>query len=441
MNSIYASLSLILAEIVLLLLIICGGVLFLKIREQRRDKQAVHALTEKLTSGKEDRLNILSIKLKDSLNLEGDELSAAAQEILEKENEFYSDVVKLYTTHDSSALEGLDQKVTGLAETYAKMGSAPAQNSSSASHEIVEELTTLRSENARIQVELESLQNTNEKLVQELEATRQEMRETVAEFVSAFSGGRDAAEEKMNGTAAAPTAPVPQSTDEQAESPHAQPETATETAVDDTELAAETSSEPEQADTTETPAAKTAEEAPETAAEASEATETPSPEGEDNPFLSIGETAAATDDSDDATSDRAMTDDLANDLDSDLGLDVNEEQLEITATAPPADQSVPDSDDIDALLAENSGETPPDQPEEAASTKIQSSEEELSSGDIDAILEGLESDAGQNDAATASDKTDQEISPDDIDAILEDIDIDSAASLNTENKESEKVTS
>ncbi len=135
MNSVFAAISIILAEVSLILLIISGTLIFFKLRDHRRDKATLALLTEKLKAGEEERLNVLSVKLQETQGIEGDALNAAAKEIYNKEIDFYITMMTIYAKRERNTLEEINHKVAALAESYAKLGNKPTEDSSDTNNE------------------------------------------------------------------------------------------------------------------------------------------------------------------------------------------------------------------------------------------------------------------------------------------------------------------
>jgi len=427
MNSLYASLSLILAEVILFLLVVCGALIFLKVKEKRKDKKALLQLTEKIKEGEEDRLNVLSIKLKETHDLDSDALNAAAKEIHNIEIALYITMMNIYAERDSEALKKLEKNIAALTESSAKLGTITVENSSPATTEVNnEELNKLKNENSRLQHELTTSQQINERLEKELDTSKKEMRETVAEFISAFSGGRDAAEEKLaekeknnEVSQAAQQADTPALSDENP------------IAIDEASANIEktaTAGEPPGASDKALELAGNNETASPTMDEPEAAEE------DNNPFLSIDEKTIANNDdkSSDNTVDHAMGE---SDLDTDLGLDINpsSQPPEDNAKAETVETSdTPAVDDIDALLTANA-DSPP-----AAVPEVKGADENFEPDDIDSLL-AANTATDKKTAASATDK-ESDISADDIDAILEDIDLTTASVVPSDNKEVEKAS-
>ncbi len=437
MNSLYASLSIILAEIILLLLMVCGTLIFLKLRAQRHDKKALAQLTEKLQSSKEERLNSIAIKLKESSNLEGEALNTTAQEIFQKEIEFYIATMNTYAKRDATALAGLDQKISALSNTYFK---SAAINTTSSDNSTSEALTKLQSE-------LATALKVNERIEQELADSKKEMRETVAEFISAFSGGRAAAEEKIAQRLNAPT-----QAEESANAPGE--DAATETPAVDTGSTITPDEAKSSSDEVVTPEIATKTPTSKETAD-SQAVKNTTEVDENNPFLNIDEVGAteagsATTESevdnteelteldidlglDTATTTKSKTDELAaDDIDALLTASTNNEAKAAIDTPEKASDDDFNPDDIDALLAASSDDKPAVETPGAEKT---ATDKDIDTDDIDALL-----------AATTADeptapKTEEtpDIGADDIDAILEDIDLSAASALPSEKKEVEKV--
>ncbi len=431
MNSLYASLSLILAEIVLFLLVLSGVLIFLKLRQQRNDRKALAQLTEKLQHSKEERFNLLSTKLKESHHLEGEALAAAVKELQNREIEFYISMMEIYASRDSTALVNLDQKITALIDAYSSAGATRTENTTTNSSDTAE-LTELKDENNRLQNELSTSLQINAHLEKELAAAKKEMRETVAEFISAFSGGRDAAEEKI--------AQQQKLSAQKDETPEPQPENPATDAAENSDVQPP-SKEPlaEQESATDITGEPPVEEADR------EATHTIGPEDEEekNPFLSIddiGEISSTNDTGDNPS----VSNENGTELDIDLGLD--------SASAPQATPPVTETtetektatladDDIDALLAASSADDGVASDREADSSNIEEafnpdeiddllattsgddikpvSTEEVDADDIDALLAATTTDQADEPPATPERETaETDVDADDIDALL-----------------------
>jgi len=468
MNSLYASLSLIFAEIILFLIVVCGALIFIKVKEQRKDKKALLTLTEKIKASEDDRLNVLSIKLKEAHDLDSDALAAAAKTIRDTEIEFYITMMNIYANRDSEALMGLDKNIAALTESNAKLGAIAATSQTPASSVAGgAALDELKNDNSRLQHELAASQKINDHLEKELDTAKKEMRETVAEFISAFSGGRDAAEEKLAKKEQDIAASEAEKHDKQPDEPTAiiDKEPATNIDESDAPIAAE-----EAPEETPPPAELTAtDETSETVNNdevAPAVIEEPNTEEENNPFLSIDEDAILdnTDDSSNDEIDHAIDE---NDLDTDL-------DLEIDPTAPPSttdtevaateNADTPAVDDIDALLAANTNDAPVSAAEPA---ETKSADEDFNPDDIDALIAASENEtpaavasengkavaeenvdtddidnllSANSSAETATPEEDLDISTDDIDAILDDIDMTSVSAVPSDKKEVEKAS-
>ncbi len=431
MNSLYASLSLILAEVTLFLLVVCSALIFLKIKEQRKDKKALLTLTEKIKENEEERLNVLSIKLKETHELDSDALSATAKKILGTEIELYITMMNIYADRDSEALKNLDKNIAALTESNTKLSTINI-DSRSPTTDITNNaaFNELKNENSRLQHELTATQKTNDRLEKELDTAKKEMRETVTEFISAFSGGRDAAEEilakkeKKNFEARETASKLPDES----------PTTRGEKPIENSNHA-------------EKPEINKA--LPANVEEAKEGEE-------NNPFLSIDSNAIANNDTESA---RASVDHATDesDLDIDLGLNIDPTPQSSTEMSDKTD--APAADDIDTLLATNTNDTP-------STPETKSSDEALDPDDIDALLAASVNDAPDTPASdTKKDITEKAVETGDIDAlltantstkepsqipsseeefnidaILEDIDITTASAVPNNKKEVEKAS-
>ena len=463
MNSLYASLSLILAEVILFLLVVCGALIFIKIKEQRKDKKALLALTEKIKESEEDRLNVLSIKLKETHDLDSDALTAAAKAIRDTEIEFYISMMNIYADRDSEALMGLDKNIAALTESNTKLGTITVTSQTPTSSEAGgPALDELKNENTRLQSELTASQTIIERLENELEASKKEMRETVAEFISAFSGGRDAAEEQLAKKEQDIAARKAEQQDEPTETIGEEPATN----IDETEIPVAAEEEPtEPAEETPAPEELAAAAETETTEQADNDEAAPAmveeleAEEEINPFLSIDENAVPgnTDDESDPGSDL--------DIDLDLDIDPAPQPAAVVAEEAATENSdTPDVDDIDALLAANTSDAPASTAEPA---ETKSDEEDFDPDDIDALLaatanetpaeiaperekvaeeKSVDTDdtdnllAANSATETATPEEALDINADDIDAILDDIDMTSVSAVSSDKKEVEKAS-
>ncbi len=408
MNSVFAAISIILAEVSLILLIISGTLIFFKLRDHRRDKATLALLTEKLKAGEEERLNVLSVKLQETQGIEGDALNAAAKEIYNKEIDFYITMMTIYAKRERNTLEEINQKVATLAESYAKLGNKPTEDSSDTNNEEAnQEIITLTAENSRLQQELSTSQALNESLEKELAAVKKEGHETEAEFVSAFSGGRDAAEaliakqKQKRNTDDSPTDAL----DEALEVEQA-PATA-----DDSDAQADVTG--EDSNTTEPPAPEI-------------------PEDESNPFLSIDDTDESV--ASDNLIDLAMSDD-------DLEIDTSQEQDEQPSSPSQEKEDTPPAPETTAAeKLPPDDATPNDNQSSATNAEEAEVEQPLERDDIDDILAAATDDAKKSpDNTKEPTDTDIDISDDDIDAILNDIDFSPPTAAAENKKETEKT--
>jgi len=464
MNSLYASLSLILAEIILFLLVVCGALIFIKIKEQRKDKKALLALTDKIKESEEDRLNVLSIKLKETHDLDSDALAAAAKTIRDREIEFYITMMNIYADRDSEALMELDKNIAALTESNANLG-AIAVTSQTAASSVAggAALDELKNDNSRLQHELAASQKINDHLEKELDMAKKEMRETVAEFISAFSGGRDAAEEKL----AKKEQDIAASEAEQQDKLTAIIDEEPSTNIDEAEAPIVAEETPEE---TPPPAELTAaDETIETVNNdgvAPTIIEEANTEEANNPFLSIDEDAipSNTDVSPNDAIGHAVDE---NDLDTDLGLEIDPTPHPSAAASKEEvieNLETPTIDDIDALLAASTSDAPASAAEPA---ETKSADEDFDPDDIDALIaisenetpaavasenetavaeENVDTDdidnllSANSSAETATPEEDFDISADDIDAILDDIDMTSVSAVPSDKKEVEKAS-
>jgi len=434
MHSVFAAISIILAEVSLILLLISSALIFFKIRGQRKDKAALTLLTEKIKTGEEERLNVLSIKLQESQDIKGDALTAAAKETYSKEIDFYITMMTIYAKRESDALGEIHQKVALLAESYAKLGSQQSTVSPvDTSNEANQELTALTAENAELKNKINVSEALNERLEKELEATKKEMRETEAEFLSAFSGGHDAAEALI-------TKKQQQRNDanENKTTTDNQPSNALDDALEVDQASATTEEKSPDTDSTDTQTSVTGEDS-----NTAESSEPETLEEESNPFLSIDDIdddeAKATDN----LIDSAMSDD---DLHIDIDIAQNQDQpvpksesAAIENTTPPAEPSTASAAEISAADDSVIEDTKAHEDETSASdTDARKVEPELKDDDIniDDILAAADEAQNIPDNTKVTPSADPEINDDDIDAILNDIDF----SPPTENKEATEKT-
>ncbi len=178
------TLTIILAEICLVLavvLLVIGGK---ALRRRRRGKAAVNTLVTRIKENQSARVEKLAGMIKGGGQLNDVDALGKANELIKKQNKFYQDAIDLYFNRNHDVLSKLDNRIEDLLTQYQTLitaadGSAPPMDSA-AVERLSKDITALSKE-------LEGLRFENANLASQLKAAEHELDQLGREYVSAFN--------------------------------------------------------------------------------------------------------------------------------------------------------------------------------------------------------------------------------------------------------------
>ena len=178
------TLTIILAEISLVLLVVISVIAVRALRRRRRDQDAVKTLVISIKANQPARVEKLAGMLKDSNHLSEDDALNRANELIKKQNKFYQDAIDLYFTRNNEVLSKLDNRLEGLLDQYQELLKVSVTDNSSVNSEAMEQLSK---DITSLSKELEELRAENTTLSTQLKAAERELDQLGREYVSAFN--------------------------------------------------------------------------------------------------------------------------------------------------------------------------------------------------------------------------------------------------------------
>lgn len=199
------TLTIILAEISLVLLIVVLVIAFKAVIRRRRDQAAVNTLVTSIKENQAGRVDKLVGMLKEDSQLNHDDALDIANTLIKKQNKFYQEAIELYYTRNHEILSKLDHRLEDLLSQY-QTAFGGAGGAITADNAAVEQLSK---DIAALSKELEQLRGENANLSSQLKAAEQELDQLGREYVSAFNKPKVAAlkDSEYNEAAAESVAP------------------------------------------------------------------------------------------------------------------------------------------------------------------------------------------------------------------------------------------
>jgi len=184
------TLTIILAEICLVLLAVIAVIGFKAWNCRRRGKAAVDTLVTSIKANQPARVEKLAGMFKEGARLSDADALSKANELIKKQNKFYQDAIDLYFTRNHEVLSKLDNRLEDLLGQYRVLTSnaTDADDAQSVDSGAVEQLTK---EISTLSKELEELRAENANLASQLKAAEHELDQLGQEYVSAFNKPKD----------------------------------------------------------------------------------------------------------------------------------------------------------------------------------------------------------------------------------------------------------
>ena len=178
------TLTIVLAEISMVLLIVVGVIAVKAFNRRRRDQAAVKTLVISIKANQPARVEKLAGMLKDSSHLSDDDALNKANELIKKQNKFYQDAIDLYFTRNNEVLSKLDNRLEGLLDQYQGLLKVTTTDNGAVD---AEAMVQLSKDITALSKELEDLRTENATLSTQLKAAEHELDQLGREYVSAFN--------------------------------------------------------------------------------------------------------------------------------------------------------------------------------------------------------------------------------------------------------------
>ncbi len=169
-----------LVEILLVLIVILGPILFIYFKHKQKDKKAVKQLVGQVNKQSKLRLQATGSFLSDKYLLEGDDLNKAINSIDQTEKKFIQKIINLYIKRDATALASVDAYLAEVIDGYKNLSPAVPK----------QETETVQVQDPAMEEELNKLRHEKAQLTEELSITKETMSNMISEFGSMFGGGQ-----------------------------------------------------------------------------------------------------------------------------------------------------------------------------------------------------------------------------------------------------------
>lgn len=206
MTTLSAAVTAVMAEINAVLLIIFGGLLFIHLRNKKRDTAAVTALVTAVKKNEPAQTQALVTALKEQYGHDDENALENAKKLLKLKKGFYKQLIQIYLNNHSEAFLTLDKTLDELLMSYRSLmpvagGQSPQEAGAAPPDDVPAALGDAPSTVERIDTvtaDVDELKKQNEQLRQQLEQAKKELESTIAEYVSAYSGGAELGKAKLS---------------------------------------------------------------------------------------------------------------------------------------------------------------------------------------------------------------------------------------------------
>ena len=198
------TLTIVLAEISLALVIVLAAIGFRRLRDRRRDRAAIETLVTRIKSNRPAQVEKLAGVLRHGGQLNDEDALRKADDLIKKQNKFYQHAIDLYYTRNHELLSKLDARLEDLLGQYQTLVTAGEGQAPTVDSAVVEQLSK---DIAALSQELEKLREDNAALTAQLKAAEHELDQLGREYVSAFNKPK-VAKDKPDQPGEAPDADV-----------------------------------------------------------------------------------------------------------------------------------------------------------------------------------------------------------------------------------------
>jgi hypothetical protein len=170
-----------------LVVIVCG-ILFLYVRNKKRDTTGVADLVKTIKENEPAQLETLRTALKEQYSQKDDDAAENAKQLAKLRKGFYKHLINIHLNKHDEAFGSIDQHLDALLMAYRTLmpvtviAEPPAEQTTDAG-----QIST--AEGIDFQADLEEIKRQNDELKKELEETKLALESAISEYVNAYSGG------------------------------------------------------------------------------------------------------------------------------------------------------------------------------------------------------------------------------------------------------------
>ena len=180
MSSLQPAMTIVMAEVSIILTALIGYLTFRYLRNNRDIMSAIQKLANKIRLNKDDRHVMLHDFLVQTCCYDEETANTAATALIEKERLFYTSLMETYLTRDHDALHNMDSKTEEVIGAYRDLLTVSVKAISADAELDIETRTKQLSKT------IDDLSERNKTLSGEVEQLKREMDVTVEEYSSAF---------------------------------------------------------------------------------------------------------------------------------------------------------------------------------------------------------------------------------------------------------------
>jgi len=180
MSSLQSAMTIIMAEVSIILIIFMSYLAFRYLRNNRDIMSAIRKLASKIRCGKDDRQSMLHDFLVQTCHYDDETATTAASALIEKERLFYTVLMETYLTRDHDSLVNLDNKTEEVIGAYRDLLTVSVKAINEEAQLDIETRTKQLSKT------INDLNDKNKTLSGEIRQLKHEMDVTVHEYSSAF---------------------------------------------------------------------------------------------------------------------------------------------------------------------------------------------------------------------------------------------------------------
>lgn len=179
----------------IVLLGVLGAMLFLYMRNKRRDTAGLSELVRTIKENEPAQLEALRSTLKEQYGQSEEVAAENAKKLAKVKKAFYKHLIHVHTARDSEAFASLDPRLDELLTAYRSLMPVTAEPAEQPAAE--EPGAAAPTDDKDFGPELEEIKRQNDELKKELEEAKRSLDEALNEYASAYSGGAEAGKERL----------------------------------------------------------------------------------------------------------------------------------------------------------------------------------------------------------------------------------------------------